>query len=203
MLFRALRAHAGVAQLVEHLICNEVVGGSSPFASSDLPAGRARPPARGDARRAPVRSRARFASESAARVRVEGCPSGQREQTVNLPAYAFEGSNPSPSTTHRSSDRNRAGIAQRLEHRPSKPRVAGSNPVSRSIPPQAGTGAVRAPGSRRVRGLNEDMTMSLPLDSRLPSPKERAARAARVHSGKRSHPQDFRRFALTRRRRAP
>ena len=27
----------------------------------------------------------------------------------------------------------RAGIAQRLEHRPSKPRVAGSNPVSRSI----------------------------------------------------------------------
>ena len=28
----------------------------------------------------------------------EGYPSGQREQTVNLPAYAFEGSNPSPST---------------------------------------------------------------------------------------------------------
>jgi hypothetical protein len=25
-----------------------------------------------------------------------GYPSGQREQTVNLPAYAFEGSNPSP-----------------------------------------------------------------------------------------------------------
>ncbi len=25
-----------------------------------------------------------------------GCPSGQREQTVNLPAYAYEGSNPSP-----------------------------------------------------------------------------------------------------------
>src|SRR5262245_27779798 len=29
---------------------------------------------------------------------LEGCPSGQREQTVNLPADAFEGSNPSPST---------------------------------------------------------------------------------------------------------
>jgi hypothetical protein len=28
---------AGVAQLVEHLICNEAVGGSSPFASSPLP----------------------------------------------------------------------------------------------------------------------------------------------------------------------
>lgn len=28
----------------------------------------------------------------------EGYPSGQRGQTVNLLAYAFEGSNPSPST---------------------------------------------------------------------------------------------------------
>lgn len=28
----------------------------------------------------------------------EGYPSGQREQTVNLPAYAFDGSNPSPTT---------------------------------------------------------------------------------------------------------
>jgi hypothetical protein len=28
----------------------------------------------------------------------EGCPSGQREQTVNLPAYAYIGSNPVPST---------------------------------------------------------------------------------------------------------
>jgi hypothetical protein len=28
----------------------------------------------------------------------EGCPSGQREQTVNLPAYAYSGSNPLPST---------------------------------------------------------------------------------------------------------
>ena len=99
---------------------------------------------------------------------MEGCPSGQREQTVNLPAHAFEGSNPSPSTIHPNPraepnvDRVRearsgretpspthrakrpgprppvrasayAGIAQRLEHRPSKPRVAGSNPVSRSI----------------------------------------------------------------------
>ena len=35
----------------------------------------------------------------------EGYPSGQREQTVNLPAYAFEGSNPSPSTSTRESRR--------------------------------------------------------------------------------------------------
>ena len=32
---------------------------------------------------------------------MQGCPSGQREQTVNLPAYAFEGSNPSPCTNFR------------------------------------------------------------------------------------------------------
>ena len=31
---------AGVAQLVEHLICNQRVGGSNPFASSSLSAGR-------------------------------------------------------------------------------------------------------------------------------------------------------------------
>jgi hypothetical protein len=31
----------------------------------------------------------------------ERCPSGQREQTVNLPALAFEGSNPSLSTEGR------------------------------------------------------------------------------------------------------
>ena len=33
---RVRRAHAGVAQLVEHLICNQRVGGSSPFASSKI-----------------------------------------------------------------------------------------------------------------------------------------------------------------------
>ncbi len=31
---------AGVAQLVEHLICNQRVGGSNPFASSKLSRGR-------------------------------------------------------------------------------------------------------------------------------------------------------------------
>lgn len=30
--------------------------------------------------------------------KLEGWPSGQRQQTVNLPAYAFVGSNPTPST---------------------------------------------------------------------------------------------------------
>ena len=72
---------AGVAQLVEQLTCNQQVGGSIPFASSLR---------RQDAERrretsAPAR---RSASE-------EGrYPSGQREQTVNLSASAFGGSNP-------------------------------------------------------------------------------------------------------------
>jgi hypothetical protein len=58
---------------------------------------------------------------------VQGCPSGQWEQTVNLPAQAFEGSNPSPCTSFF------AGVAQLVEHQPSKLNVAGSNPVSRSM----------------------------------------------------------------------
>ena len=67
--FRDLSALAGVAQLVEHLTCNQEVAGSSPTASSD---------------------NQRFIPD--------GCPSGQREQTVNLPAIAYGGSNPPPST---------------------------------------------------------------------------------------------------------
>src|SRR3989338_8529389 len=86
---------------------------------------------------------------------LEGCPRGQREQTVNLPAYAFEGSNPSPSTLFRSlattlrrrkaygirprfaganrcREEGHAGVAQLVEHQPSKLRVASSNLVSRS-----------------------------------------------------------------------
>src|ERR1700732_5272325 len=44
----------------------------------------------------------------------EGYPSGQREQTVNLPAYAFEGSNPSPSTTEAGMECGPRGSAGRL-----------------------------------------------------------------------------------------
>jgi hypothetical protein len=67
-----------------------------------------------------------------------GYPSGQREQTVNLPAHAFEGSNPSPTmedpeywSAHRFGHRRTAGVAQLVERKPSKLDVAGSNPVSR------------------------------------------------------------------------
>ena len=73
-----------------------------------------------------------------------GYPSGQREQTVNLPAHAFEGSNPSPTIREgRTEKRNQsepakrdnksiAGVAQLVERKPSKLDVAGSSPVSRS-----------------------------------------------------------------------
>ena len=62
-----------------------------------------------------------------------GYPSGQREQTVNLPAYAFEGSNPSPTTRKGKGGRKLdAGVAQLVERKPSKLDVAGSSPVSRS-----------------------------------------------------------------------
>ncbi len=63
---------AGVAQLEEQLTCNQQVAGSSPIASSIC------------------WYLLRFFSS----VR-ERFPSGQREQTVNLSAEAFEGSNPS------------------------------------------------------------------------------------------------------------
>ena len=64
----------------------------------------------------------------------ERFPSGQREQTVNLPAYAFGGSNPPLSTSMIVSSMGRAGIAQLVEREPSKLGVAGSSPVSRSKP---------------------------------------------------------------------
>src|SRR6478735_11957220 len=79
----SVRAFAGVAQLVEHLFCKQVVSGSIPLASSneDL------------ASVSSSRQSSLFVSETS-----EGCPSGQREQAVNLPAHAYVGSNPTPST---------------------------------------------------------------------------------------------------------
>ena len=63
-------------------------------------------------------------------------PSGQREQTVNLPAYAFGGSNPPRATILimiLASCHCDAGVAQLVEHQPSKLGVASSNLVARSI----------------------------------------------------------------------
>ena len=70
----------------------------------------------------------------------EGFPSGQREQTVNLPAKPTEVQTLPPPpicdpdfSRKANGHRHRlAGVAQGLERQPSKLRVAGSNPVSRS-----------------------------------------------------------------------
>ena len=78
----AVRAFAGVAQLVEHLFCKQVVSGSIPLASSG-------------AFSACSSLTSLFSSLTGSS---EGCPSGQREQAVNLPAHAYVGSNPTPST---------------------------------------------------------------------------------------------------------
>jgi hypothetical protein len=128
----SVRGFAGVAQLVEHLFCKQVVSGSIPLASSG-----------GSAAGAPQFTRLVKASE--------GCPSGQREQAVNLPAHAYVGSNPTPSTsvitarTARGSRRgmtrprqgfdlavNFAGVTQLVESQFSKLKVDGSSPFSRS-----------------------------------------------------------------------
>ncbi len=129
---------AGVAQLVERRVCKPRVRGSSPFASSRrelvtlglderISAGRNRPPASG---------------RHAAGAILEGCPSGSREQTVNLPAYGLRRFESFPlhhaprgkqkDRGHLVSQQELAGIAQLVEHQPSKLRVAGSSPVSRS-----------------------------------------------------------------------
>jgi hypothetical protein len=52
-----------------------------------------------------------------------GWPSGQWQQTVNLPSYEFEGSNPSPPTTHY------AFVAQLAEHILGKDEVTSSSLV--------------------------------------------------------------------------
>ncbi len=70
--------------------------------------------------------------ESGVRHNQVGCPSGQREQAVNLPALAYVGSNPTPTTNITVIGSDFAGVAQLVERQPSKLNVAGSTPVSRS-----------------------------------------------------------------------
>jgi hypothetical protein len=193
---------AGVAQLVEHLFCKQVVRGSSPRASSagDLGCQASDEHARGfrvlasfglrsDAhvqKYAPLRSSPKPRQNAELRGRVElqpcrgaavigerllgaaaaattghvkqvseSCPSGQREQAVNLPDLSYAGSNPALSTTlsvgftdpSRSSSKGMngggscfsglglvkpAGVAQLVERQPSKLNVEGSSPFSRS-----------------------------------------------------------------------
>ena len=129
----SVRAYAGVAQLVEHLFCKQVVSGSIPLASSSEV----------------LSTSLLFASFTTKAS--EGCPSGQREQAVNLPAHAYVGSNPTPSTILNRARTARgpqpgmlsprrglcltaisAGVTQLVESQFSKLMVDGSSPFSRS-----------------------------------------------------------------------
>ena len=80
---RSILSHAGVAQLVEQLICNQQVGGSNPSTSSTL-----RRSAEPD----------KLPHLFLIKVNMEEFPSGQRGQTVNL--LRFGGSN-QPSSTEK------------------------------------------------------------------------------------------------------
>ena len=135
---------AGVAQLVEHLPCKQGVRGSSPLVSS----GRSLP------RRSDFRNKARC---------LEGCPSGQREQTVNLPAHAFDGSNPSPSTgpspppgspgswssrrAHRIASRGRSSVGRASAFQAERRRFEPGRPLPEAVGPRPRTPASRPPSS--------------------------------------------------------
>jgi hypothetical protein len=71
--------------------------------------------------------------------------SGQTGQTVNLLGYPFGGSNPSLPTGF-------AGVAQLVEHQPSKLRVAGSSPVSRSMSWVCGSSSVGRASASQAEG---------------------------------------------------
>ena len=79
------------------------------------------------------------------------CPSGQRERAVNPSAYAYGGSNPPAPTIY-------AGVAQLVEHQPSKLRVASSSLVSRST-------AHVAQSVERILGKDEVTSSNLVMGS--------------------------------------
>jgi hypothetical protein len=113
------------SSMVEQLICNQQVAGSSPIASS----------VQGGEAVESTHSARDLASTVAAKD-LEGFPSGQRDQTVNLASLTSKVRIlPPPRRSHvetRAQRKQLAGVAQLVELQPSKLDVAGSNPVSRS-----------------------------------------------------------------------
>lgn len=244
---------AGVAQLVEHLFCKQVVRGSSPLASSVQSArGSTGGAARASRVRAsfsfrsgahvqkyvPLRSSGKPRQNAELRTRVsvgpvavpravplphqsasslarsasvrltrsasatvressESCPSGQREQAVNLPDLSYAGSNPALSTKRSrpsagtnqaglgftASGRGRgramsafAGVAQLVERQPSKLNVEGSSPFSRS---GLRAGAQTSSVSGAQLPPAEVNSAGPPLRFRGPSPKTLVSASAR------------------------
>ena len=120
------------SSMVEQLICNQQVAGSSPIASS-------------------VEQCENEGHESLGRV-----PERSKGTDCKSVATGFEGSNPSPSTVATMVGANNelkfAGVAQLVELQPSKLDVAGSRPVSRST---ATTPAHLAQLAEHVLGKDE------------------------------------------------
>src|SRR6058998_1097697 len=139
--------------MVEQLICNQQVKGSSPFVSS-LPKRKRNQQTPRAATRGVCCQRMFRGARGAV-----GCPSGQREQTVNLPRLALRRFESFPHHFVARGARAHAGVAQLVEHQPSKLRVAGSSPVARS-----GQNARVAQSVERVLGKDE-VTGSIPVAS--------------------------------------
>ena len=129
------------SSMVEQLICNQQVAGSSPIASSVVQCPNELDSSLG---RVPERSK------------------GTDCKSV---ATGFEGSNPSPSTAAMTGDEF-AGVAQLVELQPSKLDVAGSRPVSRSNPAHL-TSAHLAQLAEHVLGKDEVTRSIRVVGSRL------------------------------------
>ena len=123
------------SSMVEQLICNQQVAGSSPIASS-------------------VEQCANDTHKLLGRV-----PERSKGTDCKSVATGFEGSNPSPSTAANVGATNNglksAGVAQLVELQPSKLDVAGSRPVSRSTPAHVEKTAHLAQLAEHVLGKDE------------------------------------------------
>ncbi len=150
----------GVAQPVELLFCKQGVRGSSPLASSgdwlsaasvDIQTGFL------GSLRGSNKERAAFS---------EGCPSGQREQAVNLPAYAYGGSNPPPSTGS-NAGRDRGRLVGRID------RLADDSGWRYSAPPFRGSSSVGRASAFQAerRGFESRLPLRSPWINRQPSPR--------------------------------
>ena len=115
IIFTDGKGHAGVAQPVEQLICNQQVGGSIPSTSSRRSRLRSVsfPPDGENCTRygaAPLRFKPASlgfeSGQSGEKLNMEEFPSGQRGQTVNLLSTDFGGPNPPSSTKQKPCDCN-------------------------------------------------------------------------------------------------
>src|SRR5262245_42025161 len=146
---------AGVAQLVEQLTCNQQVGGSIPFASSCVDAWRGQVAERlmaADCKSAAPCGLRRFESSPVHKAWGDwpNANKGGRDAVYQIGLAGGPDAKSKPNLAHVAQLVERvlgkdevtssilvvgssAGVTQWLESRPSKPLVAGSNPVSRSF----------------------------------------------------------------------